>query len=517
MSACPRCFTRLTPDEASRCPECQYDLPADWVGAHVVTIALIGPRSSGKSVYIAVLARQLKRFFAGLEISFGPASGTDTAEHYAEFYEAVIRQTRNLRPGEGNLVPSTPEDDAKDAHQRQPLVFRIGNGIGPSGRQAFVAFRDTSGETLERLGRGEKTSADMSFLTRADGIISLVDPMHENLVQKLLAGRIPTELAVGDDPRLILDALVKVVGKRPPEELRFAVTVSKFDSLQLLADLTTDTRWQTVMGNPGAAFRRESRPDSLIHRGPDKRLVPGTGVDGKLLHFELESLLYELNHEFWITLREHPWKYRLFAVSALGGMPESGGRKDPRGMAPFRCADPVLWILQSCWRRDGFFPEERAAQRDLPIPSRTRVKRRSRGARSALAKTTTAAKVGLTGLLAWMGFLFVQGEPWVNAVAAAAGLVPWTAEASAPTYAWGASCVALFASLLLSFWKEKIGGILILLSTSACAALIAYRLLFDPNGPGFDWPLPWLVVMLTLPAVVGILCLASPKRPKKSP
>jgi hypothetical protein len=88
---------------------------------------------------------------------------------------------------------------------------------------------------------------------------------------------------------------------------------------------------------------------------------------------------------------------------------------------------------------------------------------------------------------------------------------------SADTSAWGTSCVALFANLLLSFWKEETGGVLILLSTSAFAILVVNRQLFDPSGSDFSWLLPWLVATLPLAAVVGILCLASPKRPKKTP
>ena len=38
--------------------------------------------------------------------------------------------------------------------------------------------------------------------------------------------------------------------------------------------------------------------------------------------------------------------HRFFAVSALGH-PPSGSRLHARGIAPFRCADPLRWVTSS--------------------------------------------------------------------------------------------------------------------------------------------------------------------------
>jgi hypothetical protein len=56
--ACGRCGGPCT---VQTCPVCHRDLPPNWRGATVFTMAVSGARGAGKSVYIAVLLYALKQ------------------------------------------------------------------------------------------------------------------------------------------------------------------------------------------------------------------------------------------------------------------------------------------------------------------------------------------------------------------------------------------------------------------------------------------------------------------------
>ncbi len=91
------------------------------------------------------------------------------------------------------------------------------------------------------------------------------------------------------------------------------------------------------MSNAGASFMR----DSSASRQYDE-------LDGQLLHEEVRSLLLRLNGASIVTGVENPSNgirllQRYFVVSALG-QPPAGNRLSRRGIAPFRCVDPLRWV-----------------------------------------------------------------------------------------------------------------------------------------------------------------------------
>ena len=94
------------------------------------------------------------------------------------------------------------------------------------------------------------------------------------------------------------------------------------------------------MSNSGASYLR----DSSASRQYDD-------ADGQLLHEEVRSLLLRLQGGSVVTAVEHPatgapLPHRYFAVSALG-QPPDGNRLNVRGVAPFRCTDPLRWVTSS--------------------------------------------------------------------------------------------------------------------------------------------------------------------------
>jgi hypothetical protein len=131
----------------------------------------------------------------------------------------------------------------------------------------------------------------------------------------------------------VLSNLLLAVGEGRP---RLAVILSKFDVLRAL-NRVEGSAWSQVMSNAGAVFMR----DSATTRQYDE-------ADGQLLHEEVRSLLLRLRGGSMVAGVENPSSglglpHRYFVVSALG-QPPVGNRLNPRGIAPFRCVDPLRWV-----------------------------------------------------------------------------------------------------------------------------------------------------------------------------
>src|SRR5699024_4232497 len=121
---------------------------------------------------------------------------------------------------------------------------------------------------------------------------------------------------------------------------KVAHVLSKIDTMQLLRRVK-GAQWATIMSNTGPRIRR----DPGLHTRGSARLP------GNLLHCKAQSRLSRLGAQGRVTTitRPHTGRalpYRFFAVSALGEAAE-GERIHKRGIASFRCLDPVRWVLDA--------------------------------------------------------------------------------------------------------------------------------------------------------------------------
>lgn len=304
------------------CPTCHAPLPANWYHCQTTCIAMAGARASGKSIYIAVLKRQAEKLceLLGLPLDFMNAA---TERIYERVYQAPLYEQRGL------LAPTARHETAA-ATQRVPLMFSMGT---IRDRQHVLVLRDVAGENLE------DTSADprvFSFFSRADGVVFLFDPMRIEEIRRQLAGVIPEQAAVGGDPMSVLGNLVRLMRTSDqPITTPLAVVLAKFDTLHELRGVA-GSPWQAAMANAGAAYSR----DPSLNRPPQY-----DEADGRLLDAEVTSLLTRLNaRQLLNKVRQEFAQSRMFAVSALGAAPV-GQALHPRGIAPFRCLDPLKWIL----------------------------------------------------------------------------------------------------------------------------------------------------------------------------
>ncbi|WP_240689932.1 hypothetical protein [Arthrobacter sp. PAMC25564] len=280
-----------------------------------------GARATGKSLYIAVLIKQLGHFMATMNgtIHFADAR---TQETYKNIYEKPLFEARGL-------MPATPPAATHDSYVVEPLIFSLGilNGV-----RRYLVIRDVAGEDME------KPPADtmpLAFLRHADGVFFMFDPLTVPDIRAKVQDLIPAQLRLGGDPNTVLSNLLNIIGTATPP---LAVILSKFDAMQELRNVD-DVQWQSVMSNSGAAFLRDPSLESSKYDQDD----------GELLHEEVRSLLHKLNARHLVLSLENPGAgqripYRFFAVSALGESP-SGDAVHSRGIAPFRCLDPAKWVL----------------------------------------------------------------------------------------------------------------------------------------------------------------------------
>jgi len=319
------------PNDASRalqgpvvevCPVCHYQLPDGWRVGHATCIAMAGARATGKSLYIAVLVKQLELLCENLGFSMEPATRA-TATAYSTHYETPLFAHRGL-------IPPTPTVHTQASLQREPLIFSIGVWQGV---RRYLVLRDVAGEDMET---GDLSAPPFRFFANADAVFFMFDPLRVKAIRDQLQDLLPAQIFSGGDPRTVLNNVMLAIGGGRP---RLAVILSKFDALRVLRDVE-GSEWSLIMSNAGAAYLRDTS---------DAQHYDEAG--GRLLHEEVRSLLTRLNAASMVAAVENPSTgtrlvYRYFVLSSLG-QPPSGNRLHARGIAPFRCADPVRWITSS--------------------------------------------------------------------------------------------------------------------------------------------------------------------------
>lgn len=315
MSRCANCFHSADASAAGpQCAHCKVPFPPGWHDTRVTCIALAGATWTGKSVYIGVLVKQLEQLVLQRRGVMRFAND-ESRRMYEDNYETPLFKLRGL------MDPTLPVRTT-NSYQRTPLVLQIDPAHGP---RHHLVIRDVAGEDLETM----PADADFGYFRSADAVIFLFDPCAVPAIQVKLdmsasGGAVP--------PQNVLDTVLGLIG---PDGPVLGIAISKFDVLQELAG-KEHAGLHDAMGNHGAAFFRD--PTFTAEYSDD---------DAALLHEEVRSLLAylearEITNRAEAFERGHPGRLRYFAVSALGDMPD-GQHLHPRGIAPFRCTDPVRW------------------------------------------------------------------------------------------------------------------------------------------------------------------------------
>ncbi|MBL8926651.1 MAG: hypothetical protein JNM77_10470 [Pseudonocardia sp.] len=340
MTKCPNCFlvvpegpvapggARGRPDQPDppppprECPNpaCRRAYPPGWQDSRSTCLVMAGARTAGKSIFIAVMIKQLEQLGAAVGMEVGPAT-TAVRDVFQEHYlDPLYRQRGIMEP--------TRSTNEGDAYQRESLVFTLTNAFG---RRHHLVIRDVAGEDLERPD--DTTRERLGFFGHADGVFFLFDPLQIDEITHQLRQIVP-EQPLGRPAKEVLDTTVDLVSQGAP---RFAVIMSKFDTLQKLRTVRYDNAYTAIMQNAGAAIFRDPGPYGSPH-----------DMDGRLLHEEVRSLLMLFNQGPLVAKVQNAARrggHRFFAVSALGA-PPNGDSQHPQGIAPFRCLDPLRWVLE---------------------------------------------------------------------------------------------------------------------------------------------------------------------------
>jgi hypothetical protein len=338
MASCPHCFTPLDqppPPPAlsarpgqpavppskgciGKCRACNFEftkVDSNWANQRTTCIAMAGARTTGKSIYIAVMIKQLEYHAEQMGMAVRPAT-QEVADTFNEKYLGPLYKERRIMDATRSVV-------AGDAYQKKPLIFVIRLN---DGSQHHLVIRDVAGEDLEEMEKPD----ELTFFARADGVFFLFDPLKIDVIRDQLHG-VTSADGIGGDPRPVMDNTLRLVSGGTP---KLAVILSKFDTLQALRDMQgVGTEWSEIMRNRGAAIFRD----------------PGAACpeDSEQLHEEVRSLLIKLRANSLVNQVERAGArsgHRFFAVSALGGAPR-GKRLSPRGIAPYRCLDPLRWAM----------------------------------------------------------------------------------------------------------------------------------------------------------------------------
>lgn len=311
------------------CPVCHCKLPTRFADGGHRMVALIGAKESGKTVYMTVLVHELmhrvgSRFDAAV-------IGLDDDTRRA-FHESEQRLYRDR-----HLFETT-----RTVAHRLPLVFRFTTEaarlIGaPVPRHNVFSFFDTAGEDLRSQ---ESIERNVRYLSNADGIIMLLDPLQlaGARATAISRARMPAAETSVDHPVAVLSRVTELLRETLPRRNKrittpIAVTFSKLDAL-----------WHTF-------------PDGTPLRRPMPEAPRYDESDSLDVHEFIRALLHQWQgQQIDQTLRHNYDQFRYFGVSSLGEVPTADHRVSERGVLPYRVADPFLWLLS----RFGTIPTAKA-------------------------------------------------------------------------------------------------------------------------------------------------------------
>lgn len=329
---CPRC---LGPTGVRLCPQCHSRLP-DGFSHDSPLFGLVGARSSGKTVMLAVLMRELAtngpigRRFGHVITVYGAGEENGQAAKLKNLLD-------QMESTSGQLPPQTQQAAGE---KTTPVVFEwkiARDGIVKAAlgdyKSTVFSFYDTAGEDLA----ADERALSMTYLLATDGIILLLDPF--SFPGNAGHGKALADQRVETSPENVLHAITEVL--RQNERVKrnrkikqpVAVVISKIDAF-----------WGDV-------------PQNNPIRRPSSKLPYFDEEEAASVHDHIASLVAHWGGDGLLAMLDTNYaNYRFFGLSALGAEPDySTQRVDERGVIPHRVGEPLLWLMAE----RGFVPRQR--------------------------------------------------------------------------------------------------------------------------------------------------------------
>lgn len=298
------------------CPCCHTTLSANFGASASPLIAMVGATGTGKTMYLNVLAHELKnglrrRFDADVRMS--QASSSISLE---QIYQQSVLSAQTVAAVGGRRPPVVFE--WRQQHSVAGLMHRL--------RTTFLSFYDTAGEDLTN----QNSAHDLAYLGAADALILLLDPF--------MIPHAREQISLPDEAVRSRESTVDVVN-RVTEALRVSHSVKARGRVKIPV---------AVAFAKIDAFFDVLGPDHPLARRPDGQAPPVYDeTAGQAVHENVRSLLFDWQaDDIDAHLRFNYENFRYFAVSSLGSQPDYQGQIiDPRGIQPFRVDEPLLWLL----------------------------------------------------------------------------------------------------------------------------------------------------------------------------
>ena len=299
------------------CPVCHTPLPPSFSGGFSPVIALVGAKSTGKTVYLVVLASQLlsdlrDRFRANTWLY-----GDDARDWLNTNVAAIFKQ---------HILPALTQQ--QPGGRSEPLVFewrrRRSGRVLRRYRSSYLSFLDTAGESLGT----QRGVAELKFLTGVNAFIVALDPFTLPGARDML--NLPEGTPTAGSPAL--DVLGQVTGALRKANranragritMPIAVAFTKIDAF----------RDYLGMGHP------------IFSPSPNDPWYDEAA--GRAVHQAMRELLLDLGaREIDEFMDAHYARYRYFPVSSLGRPPDyQQNTVADDGVKPLRVTDPLVWLL----------------------------------------------------------------------------------------------------------------------------------------------------------------------------
>jgi GTPase SAR1 family protein len=310
------------------CPHCHFELSHDVGLIDQRIIAIIGGRATGKTHYIASLITRLQQE-TGKYFDFTVRIlGDNTQERWErDFYTPLFVQKTVLQPNQPAEI---------DPLVKTPLIFRFTFDNGINRRALNLSFFDTAGEDMTSLAT---LSAQNRYITHADGIIFLLDPLQIPTIRQTIGKGTEGTKETGTfsmvtlPPTDVKAAPEYIVGRlRDLFEREFHLRATQKIKIPIAFSLSkVDTLFPLF--EPGS---------ELHHPGHHPGIMDLDDVQS--VHTEIATYLSAwISPNFCRMIDDSFARYHYFGISSLGEQPNAQNRLSD--VNPLRVEDPFLWIL----------------------------------------------------------------------------------------------------------------------------------------------------------------------------
>lgn len=315
------------------CPHCRHQLPLDLFRLPFHIVSLVGIQRSGKSYYLAILARILSqilaRDFAVRWEDLDPTGNIPLNDLRNRLFAAPDAESAALeKTALGGVMYTEVHRSGRVVAMPRPFTYRVTH---PSGQQAAFVFYDNAGEHF-MPGISVEESPGALHVTEASAILFLFDPLVSTEFRKQLKPGSDPQLELHDVPDIqdiVLDemrvrfARARGHAARDNLSIPFGVLVGKCDA------------WIQLVGG-----REVLRPVIRQGRLDREALAHNSALTRQVLQKYCPEITARLDALSSETL--------YFPVSSFGHTPmrtSRGVAPDPKRLQPWLAEAPVLWVL----------------------------------------------------------------------------------------------------------------------------------------------------------------------------